>query len=120
MTSSNARRNRTLLSALAYPEDRKDPALRENDSLAGIYCQPSTFDGRLQFEKNSFLNERSLNVYENIYNGVGFVKRHHRACVPGAGSRASPVSSSKTLDAAPGTRTMELGRSAVRRIALRP
>jgi hypothetical protein len=37
----------------------------ENDLLAGFFCQPSTFDGGLQLEKNFFLRDRSGKVIEN-------------------------------------------------------
>jgi hypothetical protein len=37
----------------------------ENDLLAGVFCQPSTFDSGLQLEKNSFLTEQHANVTEN-------------------------------------------------------
>jgi hypothetical protein len=37
----------------------------ENDLLAGFFCQPSTFDGGLQLERNSFLTDRNGNVIEN-------------------------------------------------------
>jgi hypothetical protein len=33
--------------------------------LAGLHCQLSAYDSGLQWEKNSFLMERSLNVVEN-------------------------------------------------------
>ena len=45
---------------------------------------------------------------------------HFRRRVPGAVSKASEASSSKTLDAANGTPTIELGRSGARRAKLRP
>jgi hypothetical protein len=54
-----------------------------------------------------------------IYNGVGGVKPHEPGGATGAGSRASGASSSQTLEAAPGARRMEQGRSAVRRTKLR-
>jgi hypothetical protein len=59
----NARNNPT--GGLGLPWLPKVPALRKSDLLAGVLCQPSTFNSGCQFEKNSFLTERSLNVIEN-------------------------------------------------------
>jgi hypothetical protein len=36
----------------------------ENDLLAGVSCQRSTFDSESRLEKNSFLTEQRGNVYE--------------------------------------------------------
>jgi hypothetical protein len=39
--------------------------LRNSDLLAGPLFEPPTFNSERQFEKNSFLKERSLNIIEN-------------------------------------------------------
>jgi hypothetical protein len=41
------------------------PAVSKNHLSRGFSAQPSTVDSGVQQEKNSFLNERTLNVYEN-------------------------------------------------------
>jgi hypothetical protein len=50
----NAPKNRTHLSALAYPRRREAPALGKNGLLAGFFCHPSNFDKGLQIEKEFF------------------------------------------------------------------
>jgi hypothetical protein len=62
ITVGNARKDHIRLS---LPWRRKAPGVRENDLLAGVFCQPSTLDSGRQFGKNSFLTERCGNVIEN-------------------------------------------------------
>jgi hypothetical protein len=55
----------TRLQGLGVPWRGKAPALRRYDFLAGALWQLSTVCTEWQMEKNSFLNERTGNVYEN-------------------------------------------------------
>jgi len=50
----NARKNRTHLSALAYPASERPLHRGGNGFLAGFFCQSSDFDKGLQIEKNPF------------------------------------------------------------------
>jgi hypothetical protein len=55
----------TCTQRLGLSQRRKAPGVRENDLLAGVFCQLSLLDSGRQLGKNSFLNDRSGNVIEN-------------------------------------------------------
>jgi hypothetical protein len=65
IAAGNTRKNHTHHSASADPGDEETPHSGKNDLLASLFCQSSTFGSGMQFEKNSFLNERGGNVIEN-------------------------------------------------------
>jgi hypothetical protein len=59
-----ARKTHLRAGALACPAGAP-PGISKNHFSPGFSAQTSAFDSGVQQEKNSFLSEQTLNVYEN-------------------------------------------------------